>query len=270
MAGEDAVRHAGLGEAVVEFQVGEDPRQVICQSVAARHAPGPSSTPSTGTDFGFYARRVQRDHAMSTVSDSEAVSDRTQAPRIRRQRLGVSFQIVEPLVAVADAALIVGSSVIGGAAYRIAVQNPIDDLATYVAYGLVGSIAYALAAHRSELYRLQRLLQRRRDYPWVAASCLWAVLVVSVVLFLLKRGADVSRGSVISFSVLGSITFLSWRATFKNWLRRAIACGAVHGRRIVMLGTEKELAAVHRGELMSLCGLDEMGRVLLPQNDCSE
>jgi lipopolysaccharide/colanic/teichoic acid biosynthesis glycosyltransferase len=31
------------------------------------------------------------------------------------------------------------------------------------------------------------------------------------VLFLLKRGADVSRRSVISFSVLGSITFLSWR-----------------------------------------------------------
>jgi hypothetical protein len=210
MAGEDAVRHAGVGEAVVEFQVGEDPQQVICQSVA-RHAPGPSSTPSTGTDFGFYARRVQRDHAMSTVSDSEAVSDRTQAPRIRWQRLGVSFQIVEPLVAVADAALIVGSSVIGGAAYRIAVQNPIGDLAPYVAYGLVGSIAYALAAHRSELYRLQRLLQRRRDYPWVAASGLWAVLVVSVVLFLLKRGADVSRRSVISFSVLGSITFLSWR-----------------------------------------------------------
>jgi hypothetical protein len=80
----------------------------------------------------------------------------------------------------------------------------------------------------------------------------------------------VSRGSVISFSLLGSITFLSWRATFKNWLRHAIACGAIHGRRIVMLSTEKELAAVHGGELMSLCGLDEMGRVLLPQNDCSE
>jgi hypothetical protein len=125
---------------------------------------------------------------MSTVSDSEAVNDRTQAPRIRWQRLGVSFQIVEPLAAVADASLIVGSGVIGGAAHQIAVQNPIGDLATYVAYGLVGSIAYALAAHRSELYRLQRLLQRRRDYQWVAASWLWAVLVVSVVLFLLKTG----------------------------------------------------------------------------------
>jgi Undecaprenyl-phosphate glucose phosphotransferase len=205
---------------------------------------------------------------MSTVSD--AVSDPARAPRIRWRRLGVSFQIVEPMVALADAVLIVGSSVIGGAAYQFAVQNPIGELAPYTACGLIGSVAYALAAHRSELYRLQGLLQRRRDYPWVAASWLWAVLVVSVVLFLLKRGADVSRGSVISFSVLGSVMLLSWRAAFKHWLRHAIDRGAIHGRRIVMLGTDEELAAVRHGDLMSLCGLDEMGRVLLPPGDCDD
>ena len=140
---------------------------------------------------------------MSTVSN--AVSDTARAPRIRWRRLGVSFQIVEPMVALADAVLIVGSSVIGGAAYQYAIQNPIGELAPYAACGLIGSVAYALAAHRSELYRLQGLLQRRRDYPWVAASWLWAVLVVSVVLFLLKRGADVSRG-ILGTAFCGSRT----------------------------------------------------------------
>jgi Undecaprenyl-phosphate glucose phosphotransferase len=206
----------------------------------------------------------------SDMSVSDVAGDLARAPRIRWQRLGVSFQIVEPMVAVADAAVIVGSSVIGGAAYQVAVNNPIGELAPYVAHGLVASVAYALAAHRGELYRLQGLLQRRRDYAWVAASWLWAVLVVSVVLFLLKRGADVSRGSITSFAVLGSFTLLAWRVMFKNWLRRAIDCGAIRGRRVVVLGTDEELAVVQQRDLLSLCGLDETGRVLLPQIDCSD
>jgi Undecaprenyl-phosphate glucose phosphotransferase len=205
---------------------------------------------------------------MSSVSD--AFSDRAQAPRIRWLRLGVPFQIVEPIVATADAVLIVGASVIGGAAYQAAVNNPIGELTQYVACGLIGSVAYALAAYRSELYRLPGLLLRRRDYPWVAAGWLWAVLVVSVVLFLFKRGADVSRGSVISFSMLGSVSLLAWRAAFKSFLRRALDRGAIHGRRIVLLGTDEELAVVRRGDLMAQSGLDEMGRVPLPKSDSAD
>jgi undecaprenyl-phosphate galactose phosphotransferase/putative colanic acid biosynthesis UDP-glucose lipid carrier transferase len=50
-------------------------------------------------------------------------------------------------------------------------------------------------------------------------------------------------------------------------LRRAIDQGAIHGRRIVIIGTAEELAFVRPGDLLFLCGLDEIGRVLLPQSD---
>jgi Undecaprenyl-phosphate glucose phosphotransferase len=210
----------------------------------------------------------ERDGLMSPVS--EAVGGAAQAPRARTQRRGVVFQVVEPVVAIADAVIIVGSSVIGGAAYQLAASIPIVELETYAGYGLIGSLAYALAAHRFELYRLKGLLLQRRDYVRVAASWLWAVLVVSVVLFLLKRGADVSRGSIISFSFLGGAALLLWRAAVKSWLRQAIDRGLIRGRRIVILGTEEELAIIRPGDLMKLCGFDEVTRVLLPQKDCPE
>jgi undecaprenyl-phosphate galactose phosphotransferase/putative colanic acid biosynthesis UDP-glucose lipid carrier transferase len=202
---------------------------------------------------------------MTTVSD--AIGEQLPASRSRRSRLGLSFQILEPLLALTDGALIVSTSVIGGAAYQVFVHNPVGDFAPYVAQGLIASVAYALAAHRSELYRLQSMMQRRRDYPWVAAGWVWAILIVSVVLFLLKRGADVSRGSLISFAILGGLTLVLWRAVFKGWLARAVKSGTVHGRRVIMLGTDEELGIFCPGDLMSLCGLHEVGRVPLPQDD---
>src|SRR5262245_15277304 len=195
---------------------------------------------------------------------SDAVRDRTPIAHVRRSGIGISFQYVEPVVAILDAAIIVGSSAVGGIGYQWVVGNPVGDVAPHAAYGLIGSLAYALAAYRCELYRLQGLLQRRRDYVRVAASWLWAVLAVSIVLFLLKRGADASRGSIISFAVLGSVALLSWRAAVKTRLRHAIDRGAVRGRRIGLLGAEEERAVVRPGELMPLCGLEEASRVRLP------
>jgi Undecaprenyl-phosphate glucose phosphotransferase len=205
---------------------------------------------------------------MSTAS--EAAHDSLDTLRIRSQRRGIVFQAVGPFVVFADVVIIVGSSLIGGIAYQFATNILITDLETFAGYGLVASLAYALVAHRCGLYQLKGLLQRRRDYFRVAASWLWAVLVVSIVLFLLKRGADVSRGSIICFSVIGIVALLSWRAAVKGWLRRAIDRGSIRGRRIVALGTNEELAVISPRDLLTLCGFDEVARVTLPHKDCQD
>ena len=64
-----------------------------------------------------------------------------------------------------DLVVALRDGVIGGAAYQFAVQNPIGELAPYTACGLIGSVAYALAAHRSELYR--EPLRDRAGEPFV-------------------------------------------------------------------------------------------------------
>jgi undecaprenyl-phosphate galactose phosphotransferase/putative colanic acid biosynthesis UDP-glucose lipid carrier transferase len=177
----------------------------------------------------------------------------------------LAYQVIEPLVAITDSIILVGASVAGGAFYQGVLGHPFDDAALYAAYGVIASVAYALAAYRWELYRLRLLVQRKRDYVRVAGCWLWAVLVVSVILFLMKQGSKVSRGSIVCFAVLAGLSLLSWRASLKHWLRIAIDRGALHGRRVVVLGCEEELAVIREGDLMILCGLDEVARISVPK-----
>ena len=198
------------------------------------------------------------------VSLSEAVDPRSEAAPIRRKRLRFAYQVIEPLVAIADSIILVSTSVAGGAFYHWFAGYTFNDAGLYAAYGVIASLAYALAAHRWELYRLRLLVQQKRDYARVAGCWLWAILVVSVVLFLLKQGSEVSRGSIICFSVLASLTLLSWRAALKYSLRIAMGRGAIHGRRVVVLGCADELEVIGNGDLMILCGLDEIARITIP------
>lgn len=201
----------------------------------------------------------------SMLSLTESAGPGTETVQLRRQRIGVAYQIVEPLIVMADAMVLVGASVAGGALYHWISGYPLNDAPLYAAYGVIASLAYALAGYRWELYRLRLLMQRKRDYARVAGCWLWAILVVSVVMFLLKRGNEISRGSVICFAVLASVTLLSWRAVLKRLLRVAIDRGAIHGRRVVVLGCEEELAVIGVGDLMILCGLDEVARISVPK-----
>jgi Undecaprenyl-phosphate glucose phosphotransferase len=195
-----------------------------------------------------------------------AATDASAPHHLRRRRLRIGFEAIEPLVASVDSAIIIGASLIGRAAYQLAVNAPIGDLAPYAGLGLIGSVAYALAAHRCELYRLQDLSRRQRDYVRVATCWLWAVLVISVVLFFMKSGAETSRGSIICFAALGSAGLLSWRAAIRRCLRTAISRGAIRSRPVILLGTDDELATYRPGDLLSLYGLDEVVRLALPQD----
>jgi Undecaprenyl-phosphate glucose phosphotransferase len=207
---------------------------------------------------------------MTAVSETTQLSS---SRRTRRQQLGIALGIVEPLVMVGDAAVIVMSSMIGGAVYQLAINGTVGELARGAGFGLIGSLAYALAAHRCDLYQPQGLLKPGRDWPLyrrVCACWLWAVLVISVVLFLMKLGDDVSRGSITCAVALGSVALPLWRAAVKRGLRSAINRNAVRGRRVVVIGTAEELAGIRARDLMIRYGLEEVGRVSIPQQDCAE
>jgi undecaprenyl-phosphate galactose phosphotransferase/putative colanic acid biosynthesis UDP-glucose lipid carrier transferase len=185
----------------------------------------------------------------------------------RRSRfwpLGIGFGLLKPVVSAVDCAVIVGASLIGGSGYQLIATGTAGDLTPYAGLGFVGSLAYALVAHRRRIYELHRVLHRRRDYGWIATGWLWAMLVIAVVLFLLKTGAETSRGSVISFAVLGGVGLICWRALVKRWLRGAIDSGTIQGRPVILLGTDEELGACNSRDLLVRHGLDDIVRLQLP------
>jgi undecaprenyl-phosphate galactose phosphotransferase/putative colanic acid biosynthesis UDP-glucose lipid carrier transferase len=184
--------------------------------------------------------------------------------RSRFWSLGIGLGLLKPIVSAVDCAIIVGASLVGGSGYQLIAVGATGDLMPYAGLGFVGSLAYALVAHRGKIYELQGVLRGRQDYGWIATGWLWAVLVIAVVLFLLKTGAATSRGSMVSFAVLGGVGLISWRALVKRQLRTAIDSGTIQGRPVILLGTNEELGDFTSRDLLVRYGLEDIFRVQLP------
>ena len=69
--------------------------------------------------------------------------------------------------------------------------------------GLLAGALFVLLAQLAGLYRLPTLLAPGASLPRLALTVALAQLAVVSVLFLLKSGADHSRGATIAFAVLG-------------------------------------------------------------------
>lgn len=180
-----------------------------------------------------------------------------------RQRIGVRFEIIEPAAVLADGLVIVASSVLGGILYHVGVDSDPGDIAVNAGLGLLASLIYSAVAHAFGLYRMNQLLEGERDSRRVLASWTLANLILAVVLFLLKSGADVSRGSFIFFYLLGSVGLACARHVAKHVLKSAHQAGELRGRRVILIGTPDELSQFTQRELLTRFGLEEIERVAL-------
>ena len=104
----------------------------------------------------------------------------------RSRRIAISYTAIAPLLALADIAIIIFSSMAGGGLYQLAIGSPTSDLEALAGIGLLSSVAYGLSARYMDLYSLQSLFRGRRQY-WRIITCIgFAVFLLTVILFLLK------------------------------------------------------------------------------------
>ena len=183
-----------------------------------------------------------------------------------RPHAGIPFEVIEPLFALADALIIVSAAMLGGFLYHFAFKGGGADASLHAGLGVVASLTYALTAHGVGLYRLDGLLERERDHGRVLASWSLSILVLAVILFLVKLGDEVSRGSVIFFGVMAGIGLVLWRRAAKHHLHSALLGGAIRGRRAILIGTPEELARFAPSDLRVRYGLDEVERIPVPPN----
>lgn len=178
----------------------------------------------------------------------------------------LSYYSLGALVAAVDALIIVVASVVGGAAYQAALGASLPVLETYAAIGIVTCVAYQSIAWNFGIYRVGVLLQARRDYGQILAAWLGAILLLSLLLFLLKLGQQVSRGSIFCFMALAFVALLGWRRLAKSQLKAALVSGAVQGRRAFLIGTRSELSPLNNLQMLLTFGLREIDRVTLPDH----
>ena len=186
-----------------------------------------------------------------------------------RPRISVPFGAIEPLFALADVMVVVAASALGAVLYQRALSGSIGDAGLYAGLGLVAGLTYVFAAHCLGLYRLNELLGQEPDSGRVWMSWSVAILVLAVILFLFKSGAEASRGSVVCLFVLGGFGLAVSRRFAGRRLRSALMAGAIRGRRAIVIGTTSEMAPLTRRDLMVRFGVDEVERVVLPGNEAA-
>ena len=188
----------------------------------------------------------------------------------RAPRLTVSYQSVGPILAGCDALIVAIASVVGGLGYHFLALDGFGDIDVFLGVGVMASIAYAFVAWHLEIYDMPTLLRARWDYGRILSVWLLVVLVLATLFFVFKIGSQVSRGFVSCFVALAIASLLAWRAAAKRIMRVAFANGAVQGRRVMLIGTQSELAALNSHQLIFDYGLDEIDRVTLPNHDSAK
>lgn len=182
-----------------------------------------------------------------------------------RLRLTIPFSSLQHLLAGFDASLIVVASYLGGGLYQLAANGELKNTIQLIGVGLTASVLYVLVGQATGLYEVRSTLSRRRDVGRIFANWTLVSLLLALVAFLMKSGAEFSRGSIVSFELL-ALALLVWsRAHVKGMVVSAVADGQVSGRRAVLLGTREELAALGNQELLERYGITEVDRVSFPQ-----
>src|SRR6185437_12937033 len=128
---------------------------------------------------------------------------------------------------------------------------------------------FSLLLKSQGLYRPAELLMLRRQVRFVFATWATVFLLLSGVVFTLKIGSELSRGTTLLFAGLSLVALVANRTLVKDVLTRGIAERRFSGRKIVLI-TDPEQA--HEPQLkheLAAVGFDIAGDFVLPPRGTS-
>lgn len=180
-------------------------------------------------------------------------------------RLRLPYRSLGDLCRFVDAATLIGASVLAQAAYEGHDANANDAIVV----GAIASLVFLLTGRLWGLYKLHALLEPSRIVGRVAGGALTAVLTVVALLFLLRTGAQHSRGQMLAFAFLAPLLVSATRGLFAGVAAHAISADYVGARRVVLIGDLDELSRLTPRENAHF-GLEEVARFPLSHGDGRE
>ncbi len=174
----------------------------------------------------------------------------------------VSSRALPFLTMTVDAAMLVFANCAASIAYGRLIATEAPSLRDQIGAGVLVTAVFGVLAHSQNLFGLSALFAPSRVFAKIVATLAISLLAFASILFVLKIGAEYSRGATIVFSVVAIGLVVVGRFVLGMVFRRAIERGAIRGRRVVTLGDAAEFEALDADDYLQF-GIDEIYRVVL-------
>jgi undecaprenyl-phosphate galactose phosphotransferase/putative colanic acid biosynthesis UDP-glucose lipid carrier transferase len=134
----------------------------------------------------------------------------------------------------------------------------------YVGAGNIVAALFVLGATSLGNYSPSAIVSARGQVRSIMMIWSLAFLSLALFLFLTKAGPDFSRGTIISFGLLGLALLLGLHLWISATLKNALARGTISGDRAITIGDRDSVIALSQASILQKAGAREIRRYLLP------
>jgi undecaprenyl-phosphate galactose phosphotransferase/putative colanic acid biosynthesis UDP-glucose lipid carrier transferase len=194
------------------------------------------------------------------------VRPRSEIASVALDKRTLSYQTLLVMAAGFDACLLVVSSLLGSTIYQYWLTGRLMMIDGAVGVGVVAGAIFILLSRSSGLYQLQTALAPAQCLRHIDVIVAVTLLALVNILFLLKVGAEYSRGSMVAFAALAFVIVPLGRLVFAKMSALGIQRGFVGGNRVVLIGEASELETLCDAELRQF-GIEEAARVRVSQSE---
>ncbi|MCK1740403.1 undecaprenyl-phosphate glucose phosphotransferase [Bradyrhizobium sp. 139] len=143
--------------------------------------------------------------------------------------------IVERLALVADAVLVVISGIGCAIGYHLATAGAVGKASVYAAASVLVALNFTLLMIVQHGYRLKAITDLPRAIRMTLTTWTGVFGALLAIAFTMKASDEFSRGTTISFYLVGLIVLVSWKAVAARWTAAAMRSGAFANARAVMI-----------------------------------
>jgi Undecaprenyl-phosphate glucose phosphotransferase len=159
---------------------------------------------------------------------------------------------------------IVLTAISTGLVYHFTVYGGAGPTETYAAIGILTGLGYGLAFLIRDEYSIESLLQGPRNSGRIVFVWSFVFVGLAAIGFLTKTTHDFSRGWLVLFYVFGVAIVLLLNTALNRILTHLIARGWVHRRKLMLVATDVDLAAMDCEISGDMVGFHIAARVALP------
>ena len=160
----------------------------------------------------------------------------------RSRRLTFGNATVTCAAVAAEMLLIVATAVLSGAGYHLAIYGDAGSTAGYAAFGMLAALLYAAPFIAQGESSIRAFLTGGRTMQRIVLRWNVAFLLIALIGFLTKTTDEFSRGWIAIFFVTGLFGLLRLDLAAQRLVRRALDQGHVRPRRLMLVGTDEDLA----------------------------